>query len=476
MTSKGINNLLLLGCYILVLSLTLLNINNSFFCDTVQLGSLHANYYFSNHFSNILLPNSMDSGHIPVFGMYIAVLWKIFGKTLIVSHLAILPFALGIVYQLHKLCVKFISPKYVGIALLLILIDPTLLSQMTLISPDVPLIFFFFLGMNAVLENRKWILAFSILLLFMTSMRGMMVSLCLLSLDLYCNVDFKTKIKTLFLNLTKRSLIYIPALILFVSYSLYHYSAKGWIGYHEDSPWAKCFETVDFNGFIYNIATYGWRVLDFGRIGIWIVFFTLLIKYSKEILKEKQIQLLFFFVIFLMIVLPLNMLWAKNLLGHRYLMPIYLSFALLCATILFSSYVKESLKYGLSIFWFLILVSGNFWIYPDKIAKGWDATLAHLPYYNLRNQAIQYLDHEAIDFKDVQSFFPNTQSLDIIDLKNDSRNFNNFDAKSKYVFYSNIFNIDDETYNKITNPEEYIMMKHFENNGVFIIIYKKIKS
>ncbi|NLX71778.1 MAG: hypothetical protein GXY94_00535 [Bacteroidales bacterium] len=32
----------------------------------------------------------------------------------------------------------------------------------------------------------------------------------------------------------------------------------------------------------------------------------------------------------------------------------------------------------------LMFAGAHFWIYPDRIAKAWDATLAHQPYYALR--------------------------------------------------------------------------------------------
>jgi hypothetical protein len=92
--------LTLLIAFLLVVT----NRNNGFFWDTIQLASQHGNYYYSNNFSNLLLPIELDSGHIPTFGMYIALIWKVFGRTVEASHLAMLPFAIGIVWQLNNLC------------------------------------------------------------------------------------------------------------------------------------------------------------------------------------------------------------------------------------------------------------------------------------------------------------------------------------------------------------------------------------
>jgi hypothetical protein len=416
---------------------------------------------------------NLDSGHIPAFGMYIALVWNLFGKSLAVSHLAMLPFAFGIVWQLNNLCKRFIPEKYVGIALVLLFIDASLMSQITLVSPDVPLVFFFLVALNSVFNNRKIIIALSVFCLFLTSMRGMMLSVCIVFLDIYVNYGFKKDITKEYIKaVLARAILYLPALLLFIAFSLYHYHEKGWIGYHKNSPWADCFEAVDFKGFLRNVLFLGWRIIDFGRIGVWFVFFSLLIKYKTLIFKNPKNHSLYFFFIIILILLPLNMLWAKNLMGPRYLIPIYLSFSLLTASILFSEVVKNKFRNLLIVTWLIIAISGNFWIYPPKISKGWDSTLAHLPYYKLRLSAINYIETNKINFNDVDSFFPNYYTIEDVDLKKDKRSFGNYTIgnKSNYIFYSNIFNVDDQVYDYMM--KNYTPLKRFENNGVYIILLK----
>ncbi len=475
-STKTQNTVVLLFCFLVVCFIVFASSHNSFFWDTVQLGSAHANYYYVNHFSELLLPIEIDSGHIPAFGIYIALLWEIFGRTLEVSHFGMLPFAFGIVIQIFQVCRKLVPEQFVGLASVLVLADPSLLSQLTLVSPDVCLLFFFLLGLNAVLENnKKWIII-AVFFLFLSSMRGMMVSFCLLSLDIFSHIDFKTTSRKIAGQLISRSLLYLPAVLLFLGYNSLHYIEKGWIGFHQDSPWAKSFERVDnFKDFLFNVGLYAWRILDFGRIGGWLIGLPLLILYKKQLLNTKTFRLLLFFTLFSMIVLPLNMLWAKNLMGYRYLIPIYLTFSLFTVTVLFSPFVNQKLKYSLSIFWVLCLIGGNFIVYPDKIAKGWDSTLAHVPYYKLRHQAIDYLDQEHINFEQVQSFFPNLASIDRIDLNGDLRSFRAYDGQRKYIFYSNIFNVSDQEYDEIHNLANYKCIKHFESQQVFIDIFEKNK-
>ena len=457
--------------YLIVAALFFLTLNNGFFWDTVQLGSKHANYFYTNHFTGILLPDSIDSGHIPSFGMYLAFIWKIFGRNLIVSHLAILPFVLGILWQLNKVVKKFIKNEYSGWALLLTLLDPTLLSQITLVSPDVPLVFFFLLGMNSILDNRKITLSISIIFLFLISMRGMMVSFCLLVIDIICNVTWSKSFKNEVSGLLKRTTIYLPALIIFISFASYHYINKGWIGFHNDSPWAESFEGVGFKGILFNIGILGWRIVDFGRIGIWIVFLILFLKFKGNLLKNNESRILIMVFLVFLIFLPINMVWARNLLGHRYLLPIYLSFSLLCAHLLFTLEMNKKLRLVLIYLWLLLITTGNLWIYPDKISQGWDSTLAHLPYYKIRQQAIEYMDGQNIDIQNVQSFFPNTPVIDDIDLNHDFRRFMDFKNDRDFVFYSNVFNINDEDFNIIKS--QYLIIKQFKKGPLHVDICRK---
>jgi len=462
--------LILLG-YLIVAAIFSLTLNNSFFWDTVQLGSKHANYFYKNNFNRILLPDIIDSGHIPSFGMYLALIWKIFGRNLIISHLAMVPFILGILWQLNKVVKKFIHNEYTGWAFLLVLLDPTLLSQISLVSPDVPLVFFFLLGLNSIIDNRKVLLSISIIFLFLTSMRGMMVSFCLLIIDIIYYVTWSESLKKIVPILLKRTSVYIPALIIFISYASFHYIKKGWIGFHNDSPWAESFEFVGFKGILFNMGILGWRIVDFGRIGIWIVFLILILKFKASILENKESRILILVFMILLIFLPINMLWANNLLGHRYLLPIYLSFSLLIAHFLFKQEMDKKLRLALIYIWLLLLTTGNFWIYPDKISQGWDSTLAHLPYYKVRQQALGYLDEQKIDLQNVQSFFPNIAVIDDIDLNHDYRKLMEFNNNRDYVLYSNVFNINDEDYNIIKS--QYLIIKQFKKGPIHFDVCRK---
>jgi hypothetical protein len=305
-------------------------------------------------------------------------------------------------------------------------------------------------------------------------MRGMMVAFILLLIDIFFNIKKPSSLKTLLRALLKRSLIYLPALFIFILYFTIHYRVKGWIGFHKDSPWAECFKPVGLKGFIYNIGILFWRLLDFGRIGIWIIFSVLILKFNKNLLKNKKTTYMAYIFIVFLFFLPINMLWAKNLLGHRYLLPIYITFSLLTAKLLFSVPLKSRLRQIFTTIWILFLISGNFWVYPEKISQGWDSTLAHLPYYQLRKKTMQYIDSLQIDYHQISSFFPNIGTIDYIDLNNDDRTIKKFLNKTKFVIYSNVFNVDDKTLKIL--ERDYISIKEFRSPTVYFKILKLKKE
>lgn len=468
---KSIHSYILWIPFLLAIGMFVITADDSFFWDTIQLASLHAHHYYDTSFSQLLLPDSIDSGHIPFFGMYLACFWFIFGKTLLVSHLAILPFILGSIWQLHRLLAKWIPKEYVGIALLLVFLDPTFLGQSVLVSPDVLLVFFFLLTLNGILENKKLLIAVGILFLFVISLRGMMVAFILFLLDCFINSNLKTTNRKIVGQLFNRIYLYLPALLIFLLFSFYHFYVKGWIGFHSDSPWNESFESAGIGGIARNIGLVGWRIIDFGRIGIWIAFFILLFVYKRKLRTISHITnptiifLAFFFL------LPLGMIWAQGLIGHRYLLPIYFSFSILTSVLLFSKIVSNQLRMILVSIWLLILITGNLWVYPNTIAQGWDSSLAHLPYHDLRVQMIDHIQKEEIAIEEVCSFFPNLASFEHTDLSGSDQKFEVFSQDCKYVFYSNVFNIPDEAYESISS--DYSLQKEFKSGSVFVRLYRQ---
>jgi Dolichyl-phosphate-mannose-protein mannosyltransferase len=457
-----------------------------FFWDTTQLASEHAQFFYDTHFSNPLLPNGMDSGHPPVFGLYIALWWKLLDKTLIISHLAMLPFLLGIIWQAWRLGRTLLGDAFASVFVMALALNPVVAGQSVLVSPDVVLLFFFLMALNALFSQKisKWVLPIAILGLSMVSLRGMMVAAALFLYQLglvFLNFNEKKSSDTPpqyiegFSNKIKQILNLILPYLLGGSFALcfllHHYFAKGWMGVNRTAGWAEAFQIVDFQGFIKNFATFAWRLLDFGHlfpvliIGFW------LIKIPKSFVLTRRILWL---LLALILVLSPTLILHKGLLTHRYLLPIYATICLLAMRII-SDLKNYKSQIALSLTIMVGLAMGNFWVYPQPIATGWDATLAHLPYYKLRRDMIQFIDNQQISYHKIGTSFPNQRSFEHTDLifgKNETvfapLNF----SDNSYIFYSNVMN-------DFTKEELTILKNHWKTVKVLrggkveVILYKK---
>ncbi len=450
------------------------SLDHIFFWDTVQLGAKHGTFYFENDLKIQFLPNEIDSGHIPTFGYLLALLWTVFGKSLWISHLLVLPFAVGITWQLYSITTYFFNKNNIKWVMLIVLLDTTILSQISLVSPDVPLLFFFLFAVNSILNKKHWLIAVAFSGLFLISLRGMILTVPLFLFEVIWFWN-STQIKNKLLYLVKTGIPYIPAAIIFVSFSYFHYQDKGWIGYHENSPWAVFFEKESAKGMLKNSLIYGWRIIDFGRIFVWLVAVsTFIIVGFKAVVtnpKFKQVSLLFVLIIGF---LSIPAILYVDLKGHRYFMPVYIAFSLVSLYLLLE--INQNLKWRRSGILILTvgLMSGSFWVYPRNVSQGWDSTLGHWPYYQLRSKMIQFMDQNGIEKEQVGFDFPGAYPQKFLHLSEDTWSFPEVNmGEQEYVLYSNVVNefLDAELKELDTKWE----VVHRENSlTVEFVLYKRV--
>lgn len=434
--------------------------NHIFFGDMVQFASRHPHFFLENSFNTIYLPNNLDSGHPPLFGIYIAFTWLLFGKSLMVSHFAMIPFLLVIAYQVLKLLSRWFSGINLVFASLLMLIEPTLLAQSMLVSPDVVLMALFITSINLYLDKKYYLLAFILIPLGLISLRGMMVLFAA-----FISVVFSNWNSSNFINQLKLTILYFtPAVAIAFTWLYLHYQHTGWIGFHSDSPWASSFQRVSSFQMAKNTFLFTWRMLDFGRITVIIFAFVIFWK-GQNIYKSNRSLVIAILVS--IVVFAMNTLFADGLVGHRYYLPIY--FLVLLFVLKNSSTIFSNYQFSTFLIIFCSFLIGSVLVYPKKVAMGWDATPAHLPYYNLRSNAITFLNEKNIPLASVASGFPNLDSREILELNGDSSKFISYaDSNSKYILYSNIFNFPDELIDQI----EHIKPIYYQKSlGVFIGIY-----
>ena len=456
---------------VISLGFTLLNANKFFFWDSISQISIPANWYYDNNFRYFFVPDAYATGHPTFVGMYIALLWKVFGKSLLVSHMAMFPFIFGILFQLDLYLKDAGKDKTIPFLIfIVVLCDSTLVSQMSMVTFDIPQIFFFLWCINCINKQRYLTLSVAFIALIMTSLRG---SLCGFGMLLYGLViiyqnNRKFSIKTL--------LPYIPGLTALAIFLLSFYLQKHWIIHNTVSnKWEEFSKFASITGIFRNIGLVAWRLIDYGRIGIWIILSVILfLSLKRKTLFDPFFKMTFYIALCQFIVIFPVVILYKNPFGHRYFLPVIIPVSI---AVIYWIMKYSKLRYTIYVITFLLVLSGAFWVYPDKIAQGWDATPAHWPYYSVRNEMLDYLKTNKIPLSSIGSFFPNTASFKLTDLSEDNRSFRDADLqKEEYILFSNIYNQSDEILDKLFLGNNWTIEKIIKKRSVYMILFRRIRQ
>ncbi|ALJ06328.1 hypothetical protein APS56_14805 [Pseudalgibacter alginicilyticus] len=468
-------NLKQLGIFLLVsIAIVLFSKHIGLFWDNVLNGSKIGTYLYNNGILNwSTIPLAIDNGHPPFLGTLLATGWTIFGRSLETSHWMMFPFILGFLYQLYNFISFFIKKKrYKILAFILVFCDPTLLSQFVLINPEIIQSFFFFLTLNSILKNNTYLKIIGLSFLGIVMFRGMMLCAGLFVVDLLIFTVIKRQKLINFIS-KKVILTYLISALPALIYITWRLSIKGWLISHPLEIWGNATEFSSFNDFLSNfgrnVLVLGFQFSDFGRI-ILLLFIIFTLYTKRKSIKLKNYSYLLIISIFSTFFIYGFSLMIRNTMGHRYYLVSYLSLSLL-AFMLVREYKAKKTIFSIML---TVLLLGNFVVYSDSFAQGWDASLAHLPYWNLRKKAISYMDENKIKINETASFFPNATSIDNIELNNDKRSFEGFSGKEMYVFYSNVYNLTDDNLEIL--HKNYSIIKSFEKNNVRIELMIRVNK
>lgn len=437
-----------------------------------MLSSMQGQWFYEQGF--VPLPADIDVGHPPLLPSVLAFSWHYFGKTLAVSHWTMLPFLLMIVYAAHHLTLSFFTPLQSVLCASLILIQPTLLAQASLVSPDVLLIAFFMLALCCFFEkkyllndkHKQWkeqivssLYAVALMLLAMTSLRGMMCVVMLLLAE--CGFVLASQLgkngvvwqEQTLLNprwyriLAKVLISYLPAFMLFLIWFLWHKQTTGTIGWHNPASTEFYRPLWDLVGLGKNMVVFVWRLADFGAVSIWLVLgASIYAAYKQKILPHYwDIRLAILGGVMLGVWLIVVSVLPIYSISHRYFLPLHILsiYATFRGMMLFPLRIRRVL-YCASC---LALLTGHLWVflYPQQIAKGWDATLAYLPYHAARCEVLARMQERDISSSTVASRNFATFAPKFLDLETSANTsihaFRNVPLDStRYVFWSSVLN------------------------------------
>lgn len=448
------------------LVLKFFTLDNCFFWDNVAGYSMPANYLLDHGFLSFVYPSNYVS-EPPLAHMYLATLWSVFGKNLLIAHLSVTVFSIGVIWQIYRLCER-LKTKYTPYIFLLVLLEPALSTQLILISPDVIMCFFALLSINLIMENKRGWLALSALCLGLVSIRGFVVcaGLGLAYLVISMLIGKKT-FKEAFYYVFPT---FIPVLLALGGWFLYRKLETGYFLYQPGFQYQEHRELASLSMIVKNVINLGIRMFDSGRIVVWILLFAAILKMGVKafisFIVRSPLSIIYLSVLF---TLSLVTIPVTNPFEDRYFIVLYILLALITAQLLSEVFEAKQIRIAF-VCMILVLISGNFWVYSEKISKAWDSVLCHLPYYSLRQEMITYIEGQGIEINEVSASFPLDIPFSYTEANNDNRRFSSADLdKSRYLLYTNIYNWDDKYIDAIHT--DWKLQKEFKRGLIFIRLY-----
>lgn len=455
------NTKILLPFFIILTLLTVFSFNVPFFWDSTFF-STTAVHFYNNGIKGLIGPIEYDTGGFPLYSSYLTIIWKYFGKTLTVSHLAMLPFLLGVIYEFFKLAKRYLNERTIVYALVLLIIHPVFITQSILMGYDIIILYFFLLSLNALYSNKSILYSIALIFLCLISIRGIMLASVLFIFDLILN-------KKLDLKLIKN---YFPSILILIIWTIYHKQQTGWYLFspiREDNHEQFAGVGMMLRQFIYIV----WKNIDLGGIVLWIIFLFSGLYFFKKA-KSTQHKELLRSVLISFFVLTAFMILIKNPIGHKYFLVV---FVLLILSVCYFIQQIEKQKVRIVLFTLIAicLVAGNFILYPQRYGNAWDSSLKTIPYFKIEKEMKEFIQKNKIPQNAIGTQFPLTMDLNVSHLSDSTFHYSDIEDANinsyPYFLYSNIINT-----NRIEELDEikktWVIQKEMKNGMIELVLYK----
>ncbi len=455
------NSKILLPFFIFLILLTIFSFNIPFFWDSAFFSSLSVEFY-NTGLNGFIAPEKFDTGGFPLYSIYLTAMWNCFGKTLLVSHLAMVPFLFGVIYEFFKLAKRYLNERTIAFALLILIIHPVFITQSILMGYDIIILYFFLLSLNALYNNRTILYSIALIFLCLISIRGIMLASALFVFDILLNKK---------INL-KQLGSYIPSIIVLIIWAIYHKQQTDWYlfspireGNHEKFSGIG----MMFRQFIYVL----WKNIDLGGIVLWIIFLFSGFYFFRKT-KSSQHKELLRSVVISFFVLTTFMILIKNPIGPKYFLVV---FVLLILAVCYFIQQIEKQKVRITLFTLItiFLMAGNFILYPQRYGNAWDSSLKIIPYFKIEKEMNKYVFKNNISNRTIGTQFPLTMDLNVSHLSDSTFHYSDIEKNNinsySYFLYSNIINT-----NRIEELEEikktWVIQKEMKSGMIELVLYK----
>jgi hypothetical protein len=428
-------NYLLAAGFAFFTLLTLFAWQVPFFWDVTYFAH-QANEFYIHGYTFSPLSSDIDTGGFPLYASWMFCCWKLFGRTLLVSHLALLPFLLGVVYEYVRLAGKYLTRPVLPYALLLLCLEPALTTQSILMGYDVLLLYFFLAALNAMLEKRMVIFSGILVLLAFSSMRGIFAALSIALI--HCLLVYRQG------RLRPKLLIaYLPMILGVAGWAVVHKHYTGWYFFSPVREHAEE-QVLGLRDMGRQFIFISWKLVDSGRVFLWLVLGAGVWSYFRRGKQSREFRFLLAFVVIPLIVFLALMVPLSNPSSARYFLIVYAGLCLAVCYVLQD--LRPAARRGLALLLALGLLSGNCWIYPERFSNGWDTSLKVMPFFQLKKEMIAFIQKEQIPPEAIATQFPLIDNNNLCNLGGPDYQFTNaLDgplSKFHYYLHSNVCNTD----------------------------------
>jgi hypothetical protein len=458
--------------YILFFSLTAVIALSLFFRDVPffwdgTFFSETAIAFYEGRFSAFDCPEGLDNVTFPVFSAYLAFVWKLFSKSLLVSHMAMLPFLLGICYEFYKLAGRFLNERFVAFAMILLLLEPAIMTQGIIMGYDIILVYLFLLSLNLLLKDRKKMYSVVVTLIALYSIRGLFLALSLSAVCFFLQYP-KMKFKG-FLPALK---VHLLCILVLAAWFIHHKLKTGWLiisPLHENTDE----QLLPFSMMLRQVFFITWKAADNGRIILWIIIAGGTFIFMKNKMMNEGFNTLLKFLFIPLIISAVVMIPFSNPVGHRYFMfsfPVLIIAA--CYVVQFALPKSQTL---VMIILPLCLLSGNFWLYPERFGNGWDTSLKTIPYFKMKEKMDEFILQSGISPEKVGTQYPLIADKRFSHLQEKSFAYTNVWrgplSNFEYYLQSNVINTDISEQTEEVK-KNWPLVKKIESGQVYISLYK----
>lgn len=461
--------------------------DTAMFWDSISIFSRPATVLYDTGFSTLTFPEKTVTDNLPLSTL-LAFWWCCFGRSLFSTHVLFFLFGTALLYQLYKLCAEVLE-KAVGDdrlavlpwVFLLVVSDTTLVTQLLVPMFDTVLMLAAVYLLRAILQGKAGKIVIASVALSLLRSRGIILCFAFALFHYGYQICFSAgkrrgtrpvTFSEIIKNVWHTAFLFLPALLTASALLIIQRQCQEVIfGLSKDSPWTF----TSMRCMMHNAIWYVWCHLDMGKLFLWLALAFLLLRFGvRRVLGALPRPLLLCYLLVSLIYMTMTVPF-QNPFGARYFLLLFLLFALMVGTLIFSlmPFLKARL---LTFFLILMLWGGHLMRYPEGMAVSWDSTLSHLPYYTLREDVQAYLTEHNVEPSDVRMLFPYEKPLDLNYLDGKERGavayraFSNSDT-ARYIVYSNLSNVS-RTLAGIDG--RYTMMRIFKRGAVYFEVWRRV--